>query len=77
MDIRIGIKSSPREIELQLPEDSNRDDVRLLIEEALSEPGRVLWLTDKKGREVAVPSTKISYVEMGSTEDARRMGFSS
>lgn len=77
MDIRIGIKSSPREIEVQLPDDSNRDEVRSLVEAALSDPERVLWLTDKKGREVAVPSTKITYVELGSSEDTRRMGFSS
>lgn len=77
VDIRIGIKSSPREIEVQLPDDSNRDEVRSLVEAALSDPERVLWLTDKKGREVAVPSTKITYVELGSSEDTRRMGFSS
>lgn len=62
---------------MQLPDDSNRDEVRSLVEAALSDPERVLWLTDKKGREVAVPSTKITYVELGSSEDTRRMGFSS
>lgn len=76
MDIRIGIKNSPREIELQLPDDADRADVRQRIEDALSDSDRILWLTDKKGREVAVLSKRITYVELGSPDDHRRMGFS-
>jgi hypothetical protein len=37
----------------------------------------VLWVTDRKGREIAVPADKIAYVEIGSASDARPMGFSS
>ena len=45
------------------------------IEAALREEGGVLWLTDKRGRTVAVPSAKVAYVEIGSPSDERRVGF--
>jgi hypothetical protein len=34
-----------------------------------------LWLVDKRGRDIAVPSAKIAYVEIGSTNADRRIGF--
>ena len=38
------------------------------IDEALADDDNILWLTDSKGREVAVPSGKIAYVELGSPD---------
>ena len=35
----------------------------------------MLWLTDRKGRQVGVPVDKIAYVEIGSADDGRRIGF--
>jgi len=35
----------------------------------------VLWLTDRKGRQVGVPVAKVAYVEIGSPHDERRIGF--
>ncbi|MBV9664879.1 MAG: DUF3107 family protein, partial [Actinobacteria bacterium] len=35
------------------------------------------WLTDKRGRTVAVPTAKVAYIEIGSPTDERRVGFSS
>jgi hypothetical protein len=35
----------------------------------------VLWLEDKKGRTVAIPAAKIAYVEIGSSDVNRRIGF--
>jgi hypothetical protein len=32
-------------------------------------------LTDKKGREVAIAGIKIAYVELGSPEGDRKIGF--
>ena len=37
--------------------------------------GSTLWLTDRKGRQVGVPSAKLAYVEIGSPDDGRRIGF--
>jgi hypothetical protein len=34
-----------------------------------------LWITDKKGRDIAVPAAKIAYVEIGSADADRRIGF--
>ena len=36
--------------------------------------GGALWLTDRKGRQVGVPTDKIAYVEIGRPDD-RRIGF--
>jgi hypothetical protein len=36
----------------------------------------MLWLTDRKGRRVGVPSAKLAYVEIGAEASERRVGFS-
>ncbi|CAB4557560.1 unannotated protein [freshwater metagenome] len=77
MDVRIGVTYSPREIEMQLPEDVDRAEIKSRVDDVLGSDTKVLWLTDRKGREVAVPSAKITYVELGTAEEARPMGFSS
>ncbi len=77
MDVRIGVTYSPREIELQLADDVDRDALKARVDEVLGSDDAVLWVEDKKGREVGVPSEKIAYVELGSATDPRPMGFSS
>jgi hypothetical protein len=77
VDVRIGVTYSPREIEMQLPEDVDRAEIKSRVDDVLGSDTKVLWLTDRKGREVAVPSSKITYVELGTAEEARPMGFSS
>ncbi len=75
MDVRIGVIQSIKEIELELPNDVDRDEIKKRIDEALSDDDNVLWLTDKNGRDVAVAAGKISYVELGNPEAERRIGF--
>ncbi len=77
MDVRIGVTYSPREIELQLAQDTDRAELKSRVEKVLGSEAEVLWITDRKGREVGVPSSKITYVELGSAEESRPMGFSS
>lgn len=77
MDVRIGVTYSPRELEVQLPEDADRDELRRRVDEVLADDDLVLWLTDRKGREVGVPSKKIAYVEIGGAAEGRSFGFSS
>ena len=77
MDVRIGVTYSPREIELQLADDVDRAALKTQVDDVLGSEGKVLWVTDRKGREVGVPSDKITYVELGSAEESRPMGFSS
>ena len=75
MDVRIGITQSMRELEVDLPEDTDRKKLRADIDAALAKDDGILWLTDKKGREVAVPAAKIAYVELGTATESRGMGF--
>jgi len=77
VDVRIGVTYTPKEIEVELGDDADRDQLRKDIEGALANGEGVLWLTDKRGRTVAVPSAKVAYVEIGSPSDERRVGFSS
>jgi hypothetical protein len=77
VDVRIGVTYTPKEIEVELGDDADPDQLRKDIEGALSNGEGVLWLTDKRGRTVAVPSAKVAYVEIGSPSDERRVGFSS
>jgi len=77
VDVRIGVTYTPKEIEVELGDDADRDQLRKDIESALANGEGVLWLTDKRGRTVAVPTAKVAYVEIGSESDERRVGFSS
>jgi hypothetical protein len=74
MDIRIGIVQSMKEIDVELPDDADRDKVMKEVEEALGSE-KVLWLTDRKGRRVGVPSSRIAYVELGTPASERVVGF--
>ena len=73
MEVRIGVTQTPREIEIELA-DGTRDQVVKDIEAALASADGVLWLTDRRGRMVGVPSAKVAYVEIAPNED-RRVGF--
>lgn len=77
MDVRIGVTHTPRELEMQLADGTDRDELRTRVEEVLGGESKVLWITDRKGREVGVPAERIAYVELGSSADPRPMGFSS
>lgn len=77
MDVRIGVTYTAKELDIELPDDTDRDALRAQIDEALGDDDRVLWLTDRHGHDVAVPSSKIAYIELGSPDSDRRIGFSS
>jgi hypothetical protein len=74
MDLRIGVTQSPRELTIELADTVDRDELHTRVEAALTGAVDVLWVTDKKDRQVAVAAAKIAYVEIGVTED-RRIGF--
>ena len=74
MDVRIGVKNSPKELEVILADDTDSDAVREHIDAAFKD-GTTLWLTDRRGRQFGVPVDKVAYVEIGSTETGRRIGF--
>jgi Protein of unknown function (DUF3107) len=75
VDVRIGVTNTVKEIDIELPADADREKIKKRIDEALADDQRVLWLTDKSGRDIAVQSVKIAYVELGGADHDRRIGF--
>jgi hypothetical protein len=74
VDVRIGVTHTPKEIEVELAEGSDIDSLVGQIEAALSGPG-LLWLTDRRGRRVGVPSSRVAYIELNTGSEDRRVGF--
>ena len=75
MEIRIGVTYSPKELEIEMDDDSAGDALIEQISASVGEEGSMLWLTDKKGRRVGIPTSKLSYVEIGAPRSDRRVGF--
>lgn len=75
MDVRIGVSRIPKELSIELPDDTDREDLRTSIDEALAGTVPTLWLTDVRGRQVGIPSERIGYVELGADEGDRPAGF--
>ena len=76
MEIRIGVTYSPKEIEIELGDDEAGDALVEQITSTVGTDGAMLWLTDRKGRRVGVPTAKLAYVEIGAPHSERRVGFS-
>lgn len=74
MDIRIGVVQSGRELDVELAEGTDAEKLKKDIASALSEEDGVLWLTDRRGRMVGVPSAKVAFIEITPHEE-RRVGF--
>lgn len=74
MDVRIGITQTPKELEVELADDVDRDEVVASLEADLRGDG-VLRLEDRRGRTVVIPVRKVAYVEVGAQSTARRVGF--
>ena len=75
VDVRIGVTQAPREITIDVSDDADRDELKSQVAAALSGAVDVLWLTDRRGREVGVAAAKIAYVEVGTADSERRIGF--
>lgn len=75
MDVRIGVSQAPRELNVELPDDTDREQLQASANAALAGDVDTLWLTDRRGRLVGVPSARIAYIEIGSTDTDRRIGF--
>jgi hypothetical protein len=76
VDIRIGITQAPREIAIEVEDDAKaREALKKNVEAALKGEIITLWITDKKGRDTAIPTAKIAYVEFGSSDPDRKIGF--
>ena len=72
MEVRIGIKHSPRELSFET--DATADTVRGQVEQAVAGNAPLLSFSDTKGRQYLVDTDSISYVELGA-EAGRKVGF--
>lgn len=78
MDIRIGITHAPREISIEIEDDEKSvKQIKAAAEAALSGMSATFTVTDKRGRQVVIPSAKIAYVEFGAPDGDRKLGFGS
>lgn len=75
VDVRIGVTQAPRELSIEMADDEDRQALKSRIEAALTGAVDVLWLTDKRRREIGVSAAKIAYVEIGTPEGDRKIGF--
>jgi hypothetical protein len=75
VDVRIGIVQTMKELDVALPEDTDRSQLVAQIESTLAQAEGVLQLTDRRGRLVVVPVARVAYVEVGAPEAERRVGF--
>jgi hypothetical protein len=56
-------------------DETDQEQVVAEIGAALSKSDGMLWLTDRRGRRVGVPASKLAYVEVTASSEARRVGF--
>lgn len=75
MDVRIGVTYTAKEIDIEMAEDADPAQLQADVDAAIAGDHLVFWLIDRKGRRVGVPTEKIAYVEIGTPEAARRIGF--
>jgi hypothetical protein len=75
VDIRIGVTHAPREINIEMGDETDRESLKSQVATALADDGAVLWLTDRRGRDIGIPSERIAYIEIGAPNDDRKIGF--
>ncbi|HEY4702009.1 MAG TPA: DUF3107 domain-containing protein [Streptosporangiaceae bacterium] len=71
MEVRIGVQSAPRELDVETS--TSADQIEQDLADALADNG-VFVLTVEKGGKVLVPADKIAYLEFIGAE-ARPIGF--
>ena len=75
MDVRIGVVNTPKEITVELVDDTDVEALVSDVESVVGGDGAVLWLTDVRGRRVGVPAERIAYVDVGSDGGTNPVGF--
>jgi hypothetical protein len=75
VDVRIGVTHAPREINVEMDDGIDRQQLKADVATALADDAAVLWLTDKRGRDIGIPSSKVAYIEIGTADNDRKIGF--
>ncbi|TDE17844.1 DUF3107 domain-containing protein [Actinomadura sp. 6K520] len=72
MQVRIGVQNVPKELVVDTGQSA--DEVQDALADALSRPGGVFALQDRRAGRVVVPAERVGYLEI--TEDEQRnVGF--
>jgi hypothetical protein len=77
MHVRIGVTDTPKELDLEMADDTDAASVRADVEKALAGTDGLLWLTDRRGRQVGVPVARVAYVDIAGDDSEPRIGFGS
>lgn len=72
MDVKIGIKHSPRELTFDSAQGAS--DIYATVDQAIVSGSKLIKFNDSKGRVFVVPTDSLAYVEIGA-EESRRVGF--
>ena len=75
MDLRIGVTDNPKEIKVELADDTDVAALRSEVDAAVAGGDPMLWLTDVRGRQVGVPAARIAYVDIGAAGSDNPVGF--
>ncbi|MEO2172252.1 MAG: DUF3107 domain-containing protein [Acidimicrobiales bacterium] len=75
MDLRIGVTDNPKEIKVEMADDTDVAALRSEVDAAVAGGGPMLWLTDVRGRQVGVPAARIAYVDIGAAGSDNPVGF--
>jgi hypothetical protein len=75
VDVRIGIADSTQIIEVDMGDDTDRDEMRAQVQAVLSGSTPVLMLVDRRGKELNVAAGRVAWIELGSADADRRIGF--
>jgi hypothetical protein len=62
VEVKIGVEHAPRELVVET--DASPEDIEAQLAEAIASSG-LFAFTDTRGRRIAVPGSKIAYVEIG------------
>lgn len=73
VEIRIGIVDSAKEISLEV--DDKPEALIKKVEAAVNEEVGLLWITDRRGKQVGIPAKRFAYMEIDPESVSRSVGF--
>lgn len=76
MDVTFGVQARDGAIKVHVPDDGV-DAFKKRVEDAFKAgDNEIIWVQDKDGREIGIPTGKIAFIEFGAEKASRTVGFS-
>ena len=75
MHVRIGVTETPKELDIEMPDDTDAAALQAEIDSTLGTGAGTLWLTDKRGRQVGIPVARVGWVDIAAGDAESRIGF--